>query len=267
MTYQILTANPRPIRVTRRPRRGGGESIKQIQIHATRGASPMRTQIQRTVSYFANNRAWPDGNNHGSWGGSADLLVGPDDAGEIQIIQFGNWLSTFSSWSAGFGGRGPSYEYGAAEVGVAIELSQPPRLAGGRYQGGDSDVPFTDETMDALVWLCEHINSTLEAAGHQPILAQRIPRWDQQLGEPIPLGYIGHEDLANGLRGGKTDPGMMFDWPWFMAKMSAGPAGQVVMSPRPDRLEVAMRAWTAGSAPLPMDGNVRRYEVRMPAGS
>ncbi len=266
MTYEILMANPRPIRVTRRPRRGGGARIKQIQIHATRGPSTMNTQLQRTVSYFANNRAYPQGNNHGSWGGSADFVIGPDHAGEIQIIQFGNWLSTFSSWSAGFGSRGPAYEYGAAEVGVAIELSQPPRLEAGHYQAGDSDVPFTDETMDALVWLCEWINDGLEGGGHQPVLPQRIPGWDQSLEHPIPRGYIGHEDLANGVRTGKTDPGAMFDWPWFMAKMR-GAGSDDVMSPPPDRLEVAMRAWTTGAAPLPMDGNVRRYEVRMPAGS
>ena len=257
MTYEVLPAPLKPIPVTRRPRAGGVATIVQGHIHATRGPTIMADQVEATVNWFANNRPFSQGNNHGSWGSSADFVVGPYDGG-IAIFEFGDWLHTYSSWSAGFGVYGARLEHGASEHAVAIEVSQPPRMVGGEYQPGDSDVPFTPETLDALTWLAGYINDELVRAGGTVIPPVRIPYWDQLIGQPIPRGWIGHEDLANGHKGGKSDPGQMFDWDAFLASLEAE-----MMSPPAKNLPLAIHVWQSGATPLPMDGEIKRYEIRI----
>ncbi len=207
-------ASPLAAAFTRRTRRGAITRIDQFQLHATRGPVAMDLQVQATENWFANQ---PD---RGGWGSSSDFVVGPDHRlnGGIAIVQFGGWRTTFSSWSAGYGSRLPLglYEYGAAERGIAIEIAQPPRRVGGVYVPGDSDVPFTPETVEAVAWLCRTLNHELVAAGGMAIPAVRIPRWNQLRGS-VPRGYIAHEDLANGAKLGKTDPGTMWPWEQFLA--------------------------------------------------
>lgn len=257
MSYTIRQADPRPALFTRRGRPGGITGIHQFQIHATRGPTTMESQVQATENWFAN------GPDRGGWGASADFVVGPDhrEGGKIVIVQFLDWIRQFSSWSAGYGSGGAATTYGAAEVGIAIEVAQPPSTVGGKYVGGESDVPFTEATMDATAWLCNHLNDELERLGGTRIPSQHIDTWDQLRLNPIPRGFIGHEDLANGQRRGKTDPGQMWDWDAFIDSLDGEP--DEVMSPTLTRYAGTIAAWQHGTTPLPMDGRVPRYEIRV----
>lgn len=202
MPFTIRDANPPPLPITRRQRPGGASDIAQIQIHATRGPVAMDRLVQATENWFAAAGELPDGNDHGNWGSSADFVIGADHRinGKIAIVRFGDWRTTFSTWSAGFGAS-VANTVSASSVGVAIEVAQPLKHD-----------PFTDETIDGLVWLCGHINDELDRIGAQRVPAVRIDTWDQTLAAPVPRGYIGHEDLANGERLGKSDPGPQFPW-------------------------------------------------------
>ncbi len=44
----------------------------------------------------------------------------------------------------------------------------------------------------------------------------RIESWSQLRSEAVPEGFIGHEDTANGVKLGKTDPGAAFPWTTFL---------------------------------------------------
>lgn len=206
MPFSIRDANPAPLAVTRRPRLRGVQDIAQIQLHATRGPVSMELQVMATEHWFAS-----PANDHGTWGASADFVIGPDvrEHGEIAIVRFGDWIETFSSWSAGFGARGAG-TIGASTRGVAIEIAQP-----------DDETDFTAETIEGLVWLCERINAEIVAAGGVAIPPRHIDSWDQRAGEAVPRGYIGHDELANGVALGKSDPGDRFPWDGFIARMAA----------------------------------------------
>ena len=219
----------------------------------------MGAQVSATENWFAY------GPDRGGWGSSADFVVGPDKrvGGKIVIAQFGNWLRTFSSWSAGYGGGGAATEYGAAEVGVAIEVAQPARydMDLHEYVDGDSDVSFTSESVEAVAWLCRHINRELEEAGGSAIPTARLTSWDQKRSAPIPRGYIGHEDLANGGKRRKTDPGQMWNWPAFLHEV--GNVEDTSMSPPISNLVGALKVWHDGSTPLPREVPWDRYEFRI----
>lgn len=197
--FSIRDANPSPLAITRRPRT---TPIEQIQWHATRGVASHYRQVEATENWFAN-----PANDLGGWGGSADFVVGPDwrIGGAIAIVQFGDWINTFSSWSAGAGGTGTLY---AAECGVAIEVAQSAALEA-----------FSPETIEACAWLVGVINETLRGAGQPEIPPVHIPRWDQLPAEPIPRGHIGHDELANGRKLWKTDPGPLFPWGELLSRL------------------------------------------------
>ncbi len=210
----IRIALPPPQPFTRRPRDPSG--IRQIQWHATRGATSMQRQVSATESWFAS-----PANNRGGWGGSADFVVGPDhrEGGRVVIVQFEDPWNSFGSWSAGFGGAGT---LPAAPHGIAIEVAQPAgRDRLGNYTGAkDANFEhYTPETIDACRWLVGYINETLVRRGIDPIPPVWIDAWDQQPG-PIPRGHIGHENLANGKKLGKHDPGHLFPHDLVMAPLT-----------------------------------------------
>lgn len=245
MTYTIRQANPKPAAFTRRGRPGGARGIHQMQIHATRGPVPIDRQVQATENWFSQQ---PD---RGGWGSSADFVVGPDRrvGGKVVIVQFGDWLRTFGSWSAGYGGLGAAREWGAAEVGVAIEVAQP-----------DNSTAFTTETLEAVTWLCGEINRELVAAGGVAIPPVHLPYWDQLRTKPVPRGYLGHDELANGRKLGKSDPGRMWNWDTFIAGLAPESPG---LSPAVTNLEAALAAYYDGVHPLPIKDGAHRYELRM----
>ena len=250
----IRQADPPPARFTRRGRPGGVSNIHQIHIHATRGPTVMEAQVQATENWFAN------GPDRGGWGSSADFVVGPDRRvnGQVVIVQFKDWVSQFGSWSAGYGSYGARLEWGAAEVGVAIEVAQPPRFdrTTQKYVGGDSDVDYTLETMEAVVWLCQYLNSEIARLGGTPIPAVRLPYWSQLRSEAVPRGYIGHEDLENGHKLRKTDPGQMWNWREFMMMLEPNQ-----LPPKLSRYEGVMAAWNSGTIPIGIENGVGVYRV------
>jgi hypothetical protein len=170
-------------------------------------------QVQATENWFAAVEEFPDGNDHENWGSSADFVIGPDRRidGEIAIVLFGDWRTTFSSWSAEFGAEGAN-TMSAASVGVAIEVAQPLKHH-----------PFTNEIIDGLVWLCGHINDELGKAGVGRVPAERIAFWDRSGAAAVSGGYLGHEDLANGVGLGKSDPGPQFPWAEFIHRLGRTP--------------------------------------------
>lgn len=210
----IRLASPPPQPFTRRPRDPAG--IRQIQWHATRGAISMDRQVSATESWFAS-----PANNRGGWGGSADFVVGPDhrQGGRVVIVQFEDPWNSFGSWSAGYGG---AHTLPAAPHGIAIEVAQPAgRDRLGNYTGA-ADANFeqyTDETIDACRWLVGHINAELTTRDVEPVPPVWIDGWDQASGRPIPRGHIGHENLANGKKLGKHDPGHLFPRDALMASL------------------------------------------------
>ncbi len=250
--YEIRRADPPPASFTRRGRPGGIGSIRQIQIHATRGPTTMDKQVQATENWFANQPGLDRIGRPRGWGSSADFVLGPDHRinGDIAIVQFDNWERTFGSWSAGYGSGGAATEYGAAEVGVAIEVAQPPKMVAGKYVGGDSDVPFTDETIEALVWLCKHINQRLADQEGHLWLNSRIEYWSQKRNRAIPRGYIGHEDLENGHKLGKSDPGAMFPWEEFIRAIQPQITGGVLLPLPLTRMQGTLAAWYNGTTPV-----------------
>lgn len=183
---------------TRRPR-GQASDIKQFQWHATRGTARLDAQVQATENWFANPKNLEVGK--GEWGGSADFVLGPDwrANGEIVIVQFGHWWETFSSWSAGYGATADTWP--AAPFGVAIEVAQSVALE-----------PYSEETIDACVWLCRHVNEGLRTLGVAEIPPVILGRWEQNGWRDVPAGHIGHDQLANGWKLGKSDPGPLFPY-------------------------------------------------------
>ncbi len=203
---------PAPQSVTRRPRLSGIDDIHQIQIHSTRGPIDTNKQLQATVNWFASvgNTLGSDGKTKG-WGSSADFVVGRDsriDGNPVVVVQFGDWINTYSSWSAGWGGSWRT-QHGASKYGVAIEVAQRNR-----------DDEFDPEVIVAVADLCDYIDKTLKSEGHEGIPTERIFSWDQERSVPIPRGYIGHEDLANGRKLGKSDPGTEWNWDDFLDLVS-----------------------------------------------
>ena len=210
----IRVASPPPQPFTRRPRDPSG--IRQIQWHATRGATSMDRQVSATESWFAS-----PANNRGGWGGSADFVVGPDyrEGGRVVIVQFEDPWNSFGSWSAGYGGPGT---LPAAPYGIAIEVAQPAgRDRLGNYTGAkDANFEhYTPETINACRWLVGHINAELERRDIEPVPPSWIDEWDQAHGAPVPRGHIGHENLANGRKLGKHDPGHLFPRDALMASL------------------------------------------------
>jgi len=72
-------------------------------------------------------------------------------------------------------------------------------------QGVESD-GFTQAQMDALVQVCKgYMEDYGVPAHHSHVFA--FP------------GFVGHEETAQGMEWGKTDPGSLFDWDWFIAAL------------------------------------------------
>jgi N-acetyl-anhydromuramyl-L-alanine amidase AmpD len=65
---------------------------------------------------------------------------------------------------------------------------------------------FTDDQMAQLVVAGKHY---MQAFGVPPVRVFSSS-------EP---GFVGHEDTAQGRRNGKSDPGALFDWNWFIAAL------------------------------------------------
>jgi hypothetical protein len=208
VSYTIRAADPPPLPETRRPRPNGAASIAQFHIHATRGMVAHDLQVQATESWFASpqNLTNPRTGRYRGWGGSADFVIGPDrrEGGRIAIVSFGDWASSWARYAAGYGDSW-RLQYPAAEVGISIELAQSADLE-----------PIDLDTLQAAAWVVRFCNVKLRQMGHRAVLIQQLLKWDQLRASVTPPGIIGHQDLANGVKLGKTDPGDDFPWTQFI---------------------------------------------------
>lgn len=156
-----------------------------ILIHATRGNTTPERQYMATINHFS---SVPDS---GGWASTADYVVGAQG----EAAQFRDVTLNHGSWSAGYGAGGPATEYGVDEAAIAIEVAQSAMLE-----------PYRNAAIETLAQL---VAPLVERYG---IPLHRIGYWSQRRSEPIPTGFIGHEDTANGKRTGKSDPGPLFPW-------------------------------------------------------
>lgn len=81
-------------------------------------------------------------------------------------------------------------------------------------QGVEED-GFTPAQMEALVAVCE---------GYRDDFG--VPAYHCHT--TVVPGFVGHEETLQGISYGKTDPGYLFDWDWFIAALGGG--GETVMN-------------------------------------
>lgn len=181
-------------------RRHRAQDPRLIIVHATRGPTTPERQVEATINWFARVNVVERARRRlAGWSPMADFAVGYG-----RVVQIGDYRTTRSNWSAGYGRHGPGVEWGADEWSIAIEVAQSDRLE-----------PYDAQTIDDLVWLCRRLITEFPS-----IAPRRIVTWDQRRGEPVPSGLIGHEDTAHGLRTGKSDPGPRFPWDDVLARLT-----------------------------------------------
>ncbi len=73
----------------------------------------------------------------------------------------------------------------------------------------------------AAAWLVRQLNAEMVELGASPVPYRHVTSWSQLRSETVPRGFIGHEELANGVRLRKTDPGPLFPWERFLAMCAA----------------------------------------------
>lgn len=193
-----MTSPPYTIRKVPRPshtKRRRIHTPSLFIIHATRGHTTLNLQDDATLNWFQQS---PD---RGGWGSTADVLISSDDD---FIYEFGDIMREHSTWSAGYGALGPSYEYGADEWGISIELAQT-----------DQQEPFTAKVIDKLVWYVQTRSRDFRLA----IPPIHVTDWNQRRTGAVPSGFIGHDETANGRKTKKSDPGKQFPWDSFLARV------------------------------------------------
>ena len=181
-------------------------------IHATRGKGTQASQARATINWFSDGRPFPDGSSHGSWGSSASGVVA--DNGNITRFHSGSPLLWRSTWAAGFGGLGPKFEWGADAVGVSLEHAQSVHL---------EDYTEAQYRGSARYWAW--VRALQREAGQEPIPLVRVASWNQKKGAPIPRGFLGHQDLENGRKLKKSDPGGKFDYDRLFAAIREAERG------------------------------------------
>jgi hypothetical protein len=202
----------RPWLVASRP---PGASPRLIIVHATRGANTQAAQYSATRNWFnsdANRGRNPDG-SPADWGGSAHLVIGHDG----RLCRFIDDAHT-AHYSAGFGSKPAPLGWSADDWGLSMELAQ-----------SDKQEPFTHATLEraalqAAIW-CQVFDIPAVHLGH---IQQDAPG-------PGAFGIVGHDELENGRKLGKTDPGALFPWPQFIARV------QDVMHGTGSAIETALR--------------------------
>jgi hypothetical protein len=173
-----------------------------------RGNTHPNNQLLATINWFTTSHGPTiQQRRNDGWGPMADFGIGFNPNLErVEIVQFGDWRTTRSNWSAGFGDGGMA-TWGADEVGISIELDQSASLE-----------EYREETLSALTELAIWLMAQPEV----DIAPIKIDFWDQDRDTFIPSGWLGHDDLANGKRLGKTDVGGRFNWARFTNAISGG---------------------------------------------
>jgi N-acetyl-anhydromuramyl-L-alanine amidase AmpD len=166
-----------------------------ILIHATRGPTTPQLQYRATINWFAFPSLTEKAKRKlRGWGPMADFCVGYNG----ELAQFGDYQTTRPNWSAGYGAKGVA-TWPADAHAISIEVAQSDKLE-----------PYSEASLKTLTWLCQRLMDEYN------IPADFFLDVNQRMDQPIPRGFTGHENLANGERLGKTDPGVKFPWIPFM---------------------------------------------------
>ncbi len=184
-------------------------------LHAMRGDAPPDVQLPATENWFlTRNLVTRAARRVAGWGPMADFGIGwYPKTQRVEIMQFGDPFTTRANWSAGWGAKGV-VTWGMDEVSLAIELDQ---------SAGMED--YRDETIEKLIELALWLPS--KGVHIAPV---HLPPWDQVKARPIPTGWLGHDETANGVRGGKSDVGDKFIWNTFIDAIDT----TSVVIPEPD---------------------------------
>jgi hypothetical protein len=171
--------------------------IRLIEIHATRGNTTPEKQMGAALNWVmsANNVGDRDALGDPVWGSSFSHVIGTD--GSMGTVLDDHQMPTYS---AGYGGVGSTYAID--EYAISYECAQ-----------SQAQEPFTDalydrlETEVALKCLKYNIPPVMVS-----IMVQR--------GE-VPTGIVRHDRCENGIKLGKTDPGVQFNEVRFIAGVKA----------------------------------------------
>lgn len=189
MTYPVeKLADPNPWLFESRPHRG--TTLRGVMIHATRSGVSIGDDGPRTVRWMKNLK---NGSAAKGWGSSCDEVIHEDGKRTLITPDYRTMAPTYGAGYGDVGTWSAGWYYYQFEV----------------AQGSPSDA-YTDAQIASLA------ERTLElAALHEFDSTKRI-LFLNQTGNP-PEGICTHEDSANGVKLGKSDPGGMFPWLKFMA--------------------------------------------------
>ena len=186
-------------RVTPRPwlRTVRVKPIQLIEIHATRGNTTPEKQMGAALNWVQspNNVGGRDANGNPEWGSSFSYVIGTD--GSMGTVLDDNQMPTYS---AGYGGVGSTYAID--EYGISYECAQ-----------SQAQEPFTDALYARLA---KEVAIKCLKYGIPPVMISVT----NQRGE-VPTGIVRHDRCENGIKLGKTDPGVQFNEVRFIADVKA----------------------------------------------
>lgn len=167
-----------------------------VIVHATRGANTQAAQYAATKGWF---NSTGNGSAAQGWGGCATIVIGQDG----QLCRFMDEAREVPRFSAGYGSYSEPNGWCADYWGLSMELAQSAAQE-------DFD-PRTIEraALQTATWCKQY--------GIDPVHRQYF---DQRGAMPAQTGIVGHDELENGRKLGKTDPGPKFPWQQFMARVS-----------------------------------------------
>jgi hypothetical protein len=182
--------------------------IKIIEIHATRGNTTPEKQKPASLNWVQSphnvgNRknGTPDYDNP-EWGSSFSHVIGTD--GSMGTVLDDNQMPTYS---AGYGGAGT---YAIDEYAISYECAQ-----------SQAQEPFTDALYARLA---KEVAGKCLQYGIPPVMVSIMV----QKGE-VPTGIVRHDRCENGIKLGKTDPGVQFNEVRFIAAVKAEMEGEMAV--------------------------------------
>ncbi len=192
------------MRVTPRPwlRTVRAKPIRLLEIHATRGNTTPEKQMGAALNWVQSPQNVGNRKEDGApdylnpeWGSSFSYVIGTD--GSMGTVLDDNQMPTYS---AGYGGVGSTYAID--EYAISYECAQ-----------SQAQEPFTDALYDRLA---TEVAAKCLKYNIPPVMVSIT----NQRGE-VPTGIVRHDRCENGIKLGKTDPGVQFNEVRFMAGVKA----------------------------------------------
>ena len=171
--------------------------IRFIEIHATRGNTTPEKQKGAALNWVQSpqNVGGRDASGDPEWGSSFSHVIGAD--GSKGTVLDDNQMPTYS---AGYGGVNSTYAID--EYGISFELAQ-----------SQAQEPFTDALYTRLA---REVAPLCIKYDIPPVMISVT----SQKGT-VPTGIVRHDRCENGIKLGKTDPGVQFNEVRFIADVKA----------------------------------------------